>query len=415
MLLTFSRADLVSPLLSRSGLFADGTAVKVVGEECWRILKQPSMVDGMVRVDTDEICAAIRDVFEDTRSVPEPSGALSLAGLKRYIMHHNLQGSGKKFACVVSGANMNFSRLRFVAERAEVGDGKEVMMMVEIPEEPGSFLKLHSHIHPRSITEFSYRYNAAAEGVAHIYLSFLLNGSTNSGGNPQATGSSTATASTTAAAAAAVSAASHSVPPRETGASHTTNGDATLNAPFVNGHNASAAYSTHSTPNAANFNLDGLASQLPASTTSPTTPSGNNGGGDPPSTAIPRTARQVEVSSIINALSSSGMRGTDISTNEMAKSHGRYLIGGRQRVPHERLFRFEFPERPGALRKFLTGLNAGWNISLWHYRNQGGDTAKVLVGVQVKEEEGEEFQRFLDELGYWCVEETGNEVAMRFL
>lgn len=374
------------------------------------------MVNGMVRVDTDEICAAIRDVFEDTRSVPEPSGALSLAGLKRYILHHNLQGSGKKFACVVSGANMNFSRLRFVAERAEVGDGKEVMMMVEIPEEPGSFQKLHSHIHPRSITEFSYRYSAAQGAerpTAHIYLSFLLNGSTSSGANGSGNGDSNAQLSAAAAAAAATASAVR----EPTAAQPAVNGNATHTVAPATAPAAAPAVNGHSNHHTAAFNLDGLTANLPPSAGL----AGSAGlpvGGQPSAAATsssPTTARQVEVDSIISALSTSGMRAIDISSNEMAKSHGRYLVGGRQQVPNERLFRFEFPERPGALRKFLVGINAGWNISLWHYRNQGGDTAKVLVGVQVEEGQREACQRFLDELGYWCREETDNEVATRFL
>ncbi|PWN21519.1 threonine dehydratase I [Microstroma glucosiphilum] len=392
--------------LREVGLFADGTAVKVVGEECFRILREKGAVDGMVRVDTDEICAAIRDTFEDTRTVPEPSGALSLAGLKRYIISHNLQNSGKKFACIISGANMNFSRLRFVAERAEVGDGKEVLMMVEIPEVPGAFMKLHSHIHPRSVTEFSYRYNVTEESgsqppTAHIFLSFLLGGGAPP---PGAVGIPP-------------------VPPANVGqgaqgnehhTDHEVRNDvrATLAAHFGRGATLSATESplTNGSSNV-NGNGDGNGNGESASA------DGNTAGAAPGtsiSTQAP-SARDAELRSIMDALSNDGMRAIDISGNEMAKSHARYLVGGKQNVPHERIFRFEFPERPGALRKFLAGLNAGWNISLFHYRNHGSDIARILAGIQVTPGSEEAFDKFLEELGYVYKEETGNEVVKKFL
>lgn len=422
--------------LKEVGLFADGTAVKIVGDECWRILKQDGMLDGMVRVDTDEICAAIRDTFEDTRTVPEPSGALALAGLKRYILHHNLQGSGKKFACVVSGANMNFSRLRFVAERAEVGDGKEVMMMVEIPEAPGRFMQLHSHIHPRSITEFSYRYNVTegstasgsgdAAPVAHIYLSFYLNGQTapsagagagaGAGSNAPANGSVNSILNGFGGSGgshghfqgnfASNALASHLANSINISGGHTAHH--TAHAEHAAGVGAGAAALSHApahVQSAPNFAAQAASTNAAAASAAAAS-----------SAAVPpQSARDAELQSIVEALAADGMRATDISGNEMAKSHGRYLIGGRQKVPNERLFRFEFPERPGALRKFLIGLNAGWNISLFHYRNHGSDVAKILAGIQVPEQDREAFDRFLEELAYVWVEETDNEVAQRFL
>ncbi|KAF8893787.1 tryptophan synthase beta subunit-like PLP-dependent enzyme [Infundibulicybe gibba] len=238
------------------GPFSDGTAVKIVGEEPFRICKQ--LLDGIVKVDNDELCAAIKDIFEETRSITEPAGALALAGLKRHIMDNGLIGAQKRFVAVVSGANMNFDRLRFVAERAELGEGREALLSVDIPERPGSFTALHSIIHPRAVTEFIYRYNVSGDR-AHVLLSFKL----------------------------------------ET------------------------------------------------------------------------DSRETEVTAVLRALEESEMKGYDISDNEMAKSHARYMIGGCQSVTNERVFRFEFPERPGALRKFLLGLQQGWNISLFHYRNHG--------------------------------------------
>ncbi|OCH93773.1 threonine dehydratase I [Obba rivulosa] len=285
--------------LKEVGPFSDGTAVKIVGVEPFRICQK--LLDGIVKVDTDELCAAIKDIFEETRSVTEPAGALGLAGLKRYIVDNNLVGANKKFVAVVSGANMNFDRLRFVAERAELGEGREALLSVEIPEKPGSFIQLHSLIHPRATTEFVYRYNDPAK--AQIYLSFKL---------------------------------------------ETTN-------------------------------------------------------------------RALEVAELLTALEQQGMEGVDISDDELAKAHGRYMIGGVQHVPNERLFRFEFPERPGALRKFLLGLHSGWNVSLFHYRNHGADLGKVLAGIQVPPNDAGEFQAFLDKLGYPYVEETDNEVYKRYL
>ncbi|KAF8269759.1 tryptophan synthase beta subunit-like PLP-dependent enzyme, partial [Lactarius quietus] len=270
------------------------------GERPFRICQ--TLLDGVVKVDNDEICAAIKDIFEETRSVTEPAGALALAGLKRHILDMQLVGAEKKFVVVVSGANMNFDRLRFVAERAALGEGLEALLSVDIPERPGSFFALHTIIHPRSVTEFTYRYNSPDR--AHVFLSFQL----------------------------------------ET------------------------------------------------------------------------TSRTTEVANVLAELGRSGMNGCDISDDEMAKSHARYMIGGASDVPNERIFRFEFPERPGALRKFLSSLrNMGWNISLFHYRNQGADLGRVLAGIQAPEEDSARFSVFLSELGYAYVEETQNELYKRYL
>ncbi|KAG9092278.1 hypothetical protein FRC06_000167 [Ceratobasidium sp. 370] len=301
--------------LKEVGPFSDGTAVKIVGEEPFRICKE--LLDGVVKVDTDEICAAIKDIFEETRSVTEPAGALALAGLKRYIIDNNLVGAQKRFVAVVSGANMNFDRLRFVAERAELGEGREALLSVEVDERPGSFIALHSIIHPRATTEFMYRYsaptgfptstsNGAPQSKAHIFLSFRLQ-------------------------------------------------------------------------------------------------------------AITPAARQLEIKKLLEQMKAEGMKGTDISDDELAKGHLRYMIGGSSAVKDERLFRFEFPERPGALRKFLLGLRSDWNISLFNYRNNGADLARILAGIQVPPNEYAEFEEFLTKLGYSYVEETQNPIYRSFL
>ncbi|GAW05206.1 tryptophan synthase beta subunit-like PLP-dependent enzyme [Lentinula edodes] len=288
--------------LPEVGPFSDGTAVRIVGSEGFRICKE--LLDGVVKTDNDAICAAIKDIFEETRSITEPAGALAVAGLKHYILKNNLVGAQKRFVAVISGANMNFDRLRFVAERAELGEGREALFSVDIPEKPGSFLTLHTVIHPRDVTEFIYRYNkSTAPDRAHVLVSFKVD-------------------------------------------------------------------------------------------------------------AKKRTA---EIKSLLNEFEAGGMKGYDISDNELAKSHGRYLIGGSQPVPNERIFRFEFPERPNALRNFLLGLRYDWNISLFHYRNHGADIGKVLAGIQVPPLENDEFDAFLKKLNYTYVEETENPVYKRFL
>ncbi|GAA5988018.1 hypothetical protein JCM5350_004143 [Sporobolomyces pararoseus] len=311
--------------LKEVGLFADGTAVRQMGDESLRVCSE--LVDELVLVSNDELCAAIKDVFSDTRSVPEPSGALGVAGVKKYIAQHNLLGKNKRFVSVVSGANINFSRLRFIAERAELGEGKEAMLRVIIPEKPGAFLALHSIIHPRAVTEFVYRYSSSKR--AFIFLSFYLS--------------------------------TPSVP-------------------------------TNSTP-----------AQLQQT----------NGSSTP--LLSPQQARQEELSSLLTRLHSTGFKALDISENELAKSHARYLVGGKNKVVNERMFRFEFPERPGALRKFLEGLGTGFNISLFHYRNHGGDVGKILCGIQVSKEESLKFDEWLNNLGYPYVEETDNPAYADFL
>ena len=277
-------------VLPEVGLFADGAAVRQVGEETFRLSKD--LVDDMVLVSTDEICASIKDIFLDTRSIVEPAGALGVAGIKKYIQMTGV--TGKNFVAVTSGANMNFDRLRFVADRAELGELREAIISVIIPEAPGAFLKLYYELGARAVTEFSYRYSADTH--ANIIMSFAVSG---------------------------------------------------------------------------------------------------------PS----------EVVSVINTLTSNGMKAMDISMNEMAKAHARYLVGGRKEVENERLFRFSFPERPGALGHFLNSLRSDWNISLFHYRNYGGDIGKVMVGIQVPPETNQAFEHFLNDLKYPYVEETSNPVS----
>ncbi|OCF45188.1 threonine ammonia-lyase, biosynthetic [Kwoniella heveanensis CBS 569] len=289
-------------LLDEVGPFADGTAVRIVGEEPFRVCKDH--LDGVVLVNNDEICAAIKDVYEDTRSIPEPSGALALAGLKAHIVRNNLVGAGKRFVAVVSGGNMNFGRLRFVAERAEIGERREVLMSVKVAEKAGSFLKLHSLLNGRAVTEFTYRYSSAETG--YIICSFIL--------------------------ACASSSASGPTP----------------------------------------------------------------------------EARSKEIRELFDEFKKEGIEAFDLSEDEFAKSHVRHLVGGRSGVADERLFRFEFPERPGALGNFLKGMRSDWNISMFHYRNHGADVGKVLIGIQVPKGDYSEFDNFLNELGYVFVEETQN-------
>lgn len=293
--------------LSQVGTFADGTSVRLLGEETFRICQE--VVDEVVLVNTDEICAAVKDVFEDTRSIVEPSGALSVAGMKKYInvLHPEIEHSKHTYVPILSGANMNFDRLRFVSERAVLGEGKEVFLLVTIPDIPGSFKKLQKVIHPRSVTEFSYRYNehrhesASDVPKAYIYTSFSV------------------------------------------------------------------------------------------------------------------VDREKEIKQVIQQLHSLGFEAVDISDNEMAKSHGRYLVGGASKVPNEKIISFEFPERPGALTKFLSGLSDSWNLTLFHYRNHGADIGKVLAGISVPPRENLTFQKFLEDLGYTYCDETENMVYQKFL
>lgn len=286
--------------LDKVGLFADGTAVKLVGEETFRVCQEFG-IDEIVRVNTDEISAAIKDVFEDTRSLMEPSGAMTVAGMKRYIAENpQIDHSKKTYVPVLSGANMNFDRLRFVSERAVLGEGKEVFLCVQIPDTPGTFKKLQEVIHPRNVTEFSCRVSNNDGEIVEVYTSFSV--------------------------------------------------------------------------------ID----------------------------------KEKELKQVLADIEKAGFKAYDLTDNEMAKSHGRYLVGGRNNS-RERLINFEFPERPGALDNFLDMLKADWNLTLFHYRNHGDDIGKVLTGISVPEHEDDEFQDFLDKLGYKYTDETNNEVFKLFL
>jgi threonine dehydratase len=281
--------------LDHVGLFADGVAVKEVGQETFRLCRK--LVDEMVLVDTDEICAAIKDVFEDTRVVLEPAGALAIAGAKAWVERHGARG--KTLVVVASGANTNFDRLRFVAERAEVGEHREAVLAVTVPERRGSFRRFCSAIGARSITEFNYRMAGAEQ--AHIFVGVEARG-------------------------------------------------------------------------------------------------------------------RGETLRIVRTLRRAGFQTSDLSDNEMAKAHLRHMVGGHSPLArHELLYRFEFPERPGALMKFLTAMNPSWNISLFHYRNHGADYGSILVGIQVPPREMGDFRRFLARLGYPASDETRNRAYRLFL
>ncbi|MDD5248011.1 MAG: threonine ammonia-lyase, biosynthetic [Rhodocyclaceae bacterium] len=281
--------------LDQVGLFADGAAVKFVGQETFRLCQQ--YVDEMVLVDTDAICAAIKDVFEDTRSILEPAGALAVAGAKEWAKRHQLKD--KTLVAVASGANMNFDRLRFVAERAEVGEQREAVLAVTLPEKPGAYKKFVALIGARNITEFNYRYHDASE--AHVFVGVQV-------------------------------------------------------------------------------------------------------------------ANRAESLKLIAQLRKNGCATLDLTDDEMAKLHIRHLVGGHApQADHELLYRFEFPERPGALMNFLGKMSAGWNISLFHYRNHGADYGRVLVGMQVPPKEMKEFRVFLKSLGYGYWDESKNPAYKLFL
>ena len=281
--------------LSHVGLFADGVAVKKVGEETYRLAKE--YVDEMVIVDTDAICAAIKDVFEDTRSILEPAGALSVAGAKAYAEKTGIRG--ESLVAIACGANTNFDRLRFVAERAEVGEHREAILAVTIPEKPGSFKRFCATLGARNITEFNYR--IADPKAAHVFVGVQVTGTD-------------------------------------------------------------------------------------------------------------------ETAKIVRTLTRHGLKTLDLSENEMAKLHVRHLVGGHAAIAKdELLYRFEFPERPGALMRFLDNMRTDWNISLFHYRNHGADYGRVLVGMQVPKKEMAAFRRFLDELGYPYVDESSNPAYKLFL
>ena len=282
------------------GLFSDGTAVKLVGEETFRIARD--LVDEFITVDTDAVCAGIKDVFIDTRSIVEPAGALAVAAIKQYVETHGTRG--QTYAAILCGANMNFDRLRFVAERAEVGEEREALFAVTIPEERGSFRRFCELVGElpgasRNVTEFNYRISDSNE--AHVFV----------------------------------------------GLTTTTRGESTTIADTFVAH---------------------------------------------------------------------GFGTIDLTHDELAKEHIRHMVGGRTSLAHEeRLLRFVFPERPGALLKFLSLLRPNWNISLFHYRNQGADYGRILVGLQVPAADHTAFDEFLRTLGYPYVEETDNPVYKLFL
>jgi len=286
--------------LADVGLFSDGTAVKLVGEETFRIAR--GLVDEFITVDTDAVCAAIKDVFVDTRSIVEPSGALAVAAIKQYVATNKTKG--ETYAAILCGANMNFDRLRFVAERAEVGEEREALFAVTIPEERGSFRRFCALIGelpggPRNVTEFNYRISDSAR--AHVFVGLATHGK------------------------------------------------------------------GESTKIAANFTRHGF-------------------------------------------------EAIDLTHDELAKEHIRHMVGGHSGLAKgERLLRFVFPERPGALMKFLSNMRPNWNISLFHYRNQGADYGRILVGLQVPPADSKAFQSFIDTLGYPSVEETDNPVYKLFL
>lgn len=282
--------------LDRVGTFADGVAVKRVGEEPFRLCRQ--YVDEIIRVGNDEMCAAIQDIFEDNRTVVEPSGALAVAGIKRYVARE--QCRDKTLISINCGANMNFDRLRHVAERADIGGQREALIAVEIPEEKGSFLRFCEVLGKRSVTEFNYRYNHGK--AAQLFVGLGLS--------------------------------------------------------------------------------DG----------------------------------RKEKEAIIRGLKEAHYPVVDMSENEMAKMHVRYMVGGHAAgIANERLFRFEFPERPGALAKFLHAIGTQWNITLFHYRNHGADYGRVLAGVQIPPEQRVDFDLHVRELKYVYSEETDNPAYRMFL
>ena len=287
------------------GLFSDGTAVKLVGEETFRVAR--GLVDCFMTVDTDSVCAAIKDIFVDTRSIVEPAGALAVAAIKQYTAQNGTQG--ETYAAILCGANMNFDRLRFVAERAEVGEEREALFAVTIPEERGSFRRFCGLINdlpsfgnssgPRNVTEFNYRISDTNK--AHVFVGITTR---HKGESPQ----------------------------------------------------------------------------------------------------------------IAKAFTDQGFQAMDLTHDELAKEHIRHMVGGPSALAdNERLLRFVFPERPGALVAFLSQMRPGWNISLFHYRNQGADYGRILVGIQGPPTEHAAFELFLEELGFPWVDETANPVYQLFL
>jgi threonine dehydratase len=282
--------------LDRVGVFADGVAVKRVGEETFRLAQR--YVDEIVLVTTDQICAAIQDIFEDTRAIAEPSGALAVAGIKKYVARENC--TERRLIAINCGANMNFDRLRYVTERADLGAQREALLAVKMPESPGSFLRFCETLGRRSVTEFNYRYDTAQ--AAQIFVGLAL------------------------------------------------------------------------------------------------------------------TQGRAEREALIESIAAAGFGVRDMTDNEVAKQHVRHMVGGRAHgLEHERLYRFEFPERPGALLKFLQAIGSKWNISLFHYRNHGSDYGRVLAGIQVPPATAADFLLHLNELHYAYSEETDNAAHKIFL
>ncbi len=282
--------------LEKIGIFADGAAVKQAGVEPFRIAKE--LVDEMLLVSVDEICAAVKDIFEDTRSIPEPAGALALAGLKQYVHRESIMD--QELVAIFSGANVNFDRLRHIAELSALGEQKEALIAATIPEEPGSFQRFCHAIGPRLITEFNYRY--ADSNKAHVFAGVQLR--------------------------------------------------------------------------------DGIE----------------------------------EKNLLFQQIRSHGFEVIDLSNDDVAKMHVRYMVGGpASQAQNELLYRFEFPERSGALLYFLTQMGERWNISLFHYRNHGAAYGRVLMGIQVSPEDHGEFQQFLDKLGMQYWDESGNPAYQIFL
>jgi threonine dehydratase len=282
--------------LERVGMFADGVAVRRVGEETYRLTRE--FVDEIVLVSTDQICAAIADIFQDTRAIAEPAGALAVAGVKKYVNRENC--SGRTFIAVNSGANMNFDRLRYVSERADIGAQREALFAVQMPETPGSFLRFCELLGDRSVTEFNYRY--ADTKAAQVFVSLAL------------------------------------------------------------------------------------------------------------------SKGRAERDELRARIAAAGFNVQDMSDNEMAKLHVRYMVGGHaHELKDEHLYRFEFPERPGALLKFLRAIGTKWNVSLFHYRNHGSDYGRVLAGIQVAPETRTDFLLHVDELQYAYTEETENPAYRIFL
>ena len=283
-------------VLPHVGIFADGVAVAQIGEETFRVLRET--VDEVVTANSDEMCAAIKDIFEDTRSIAEPAGALALAGLKKYVEQHGLQG--KTLIAIDSGANTNFDRLRYISERTEIGEKREAILAVTIPEEPGSYQRFCKLLGKNAITEFNYRY--ADNRAAHIVVGLQVTPATND---------------------------------RDT---------------------------------------------------------------------LIKTLREHDYDVV------------DMTDNEMAKLHIRHMVGGHApQADNEVVYRFEFPERPGALLNFLTKLAGRWNISMFHYRNHGSAYGRVLVGMQVPPEQRQMLEAVLNELGYSYWDETDNDAYRFFL